>query len=416
MNDINKDLAKYFKSKNGINRLMTGLKNKYISLSRISGTITLTNITEEESIDIGDLLGKRIEIGTDLKTSFKEITKKINEGKYAGFDWLNLFNNYFNEKIITKENQKVAEINNMYNFFENFYIENKNKKYINEIKNVIMTDNNINYLIKKKYNKDKISLKAELNNILLLLDNIPNTPTALAVYSAKTGDPHYLDLNKSTSNLFIKILARLKNIEYSDSTEGKISILSEINIYTDPLSNYVITYKLTGNDILNRLSNLNEVINLNLLNINNLEKIDSLNKKVFIFENPSILNSLRFLNAPIVITSGIPNVSLYQLLDKLTKNNNIIYYNGDFDPEGLIIAQKIKEKFPNLILFCYDTIDYNICKSNNKLSDSRLKKLDNININELQIIKNLLFVNKTSAYQEKNINRIKEFIIKENNQ
>lgn len=416
MNDINKDLAKYFKSKNGINRLMTSLKNKYISLSRISGTITLTNITEEESLDLGDLLGKRIEIGTDLKTSFKEITKKINEGKYAGFDWLNLFNNYFNEKIITKEEQKVAGINNMYNFFEIFYVENKNKKYINEIRNILITDNNINYLIKKKYNKDKISLKAELNNILLLLDNIPNTPTALAVYSAKTGDPHYLDLNKSTSNLFIKILARLKNIEYNDSTEGKISILSEINIYTDPLSNYVITYKLTGNDILNTLSNLHEVINLNLLNINNLEKIDSLNKKVFIFENPSILNSLKNLNVPIVITSGIPNVSLYQLLDKLTKSNNIIYYNGDFDPEGLIIAQKIKEKFPNLILFCYDTIDYNICKSNNKLSDSRLKKLDNININELQAIKNLLFINKTSAYQEKNINRIKEFIIKENNQ
>ena len=93
MNNVNKELANYLKSKKGLTRLMNKLKEKYISLSRPSGTVVLNNLTEIESIDISNLLGKRIN-KEKLKTSFKEITKKINEGKYSDFTWRELLNYY----------------------------------------------------------------------------------------------------------------------------------------------------------------------------------------------------------------------------------------------------------------------------------------------------------------------------------
>lgn len=411
MNNINNELAEYLKTKDGLTRLMNKLKEKYISLSRASGTITINNITDSESIDISNLLGRKVKREDNLKTSFKEITKKINEGKYNGFDWLELLNIYYNEKIITKEEQKLNKWQEEYEFYKRIYEDNKDRKYVENLKVIIEEDEIINKTIKQKYHKNKYKLKYEIENILLLLDNIPDSPTPLAVYSSITGNPHYLDLNKSTSTLFLKVLSKIKNIEYKDKTEVKISILSEINIYTDPVSNFVITYKLIGNNILNSLNMNNEVVNLNLLNINKIDKISTDNKRVYVFENPSVLISLMDLNVSMIITSGIPNISLYTLLRKLEENNVEIYYNGDFDPEGLLIAEKLKERFSNIKLFCYDILDYTNAKSKEKISNSRLKKLDNVNSKELQDIKKILLESKVSAYQEQNLNRIKEYII-----
>lgn len=412
MNNISSDLAIYLKSKKGLSRLMKALKEKYISLSRPSGSVVINKLTEEESKDISNLLGKRIDKEETLKTSFKEITKKINEGKYNGFIWQELLGSYFNENIKTKEEQKQTNKQEEDIFYENLYEKNKDKKYIKSLKYLIENDENINKLIKQKYHRNKYSLKEELENILLLLDNIPQVPTSLAVYSSLTGNPHYLDFNKNTSTLFLKVIAKLKNIEYEEKTEVKINILSEINIYTDPVSNFVITYKLIGNDVLNELNNKNEVVNLNLLNINNIDKVSTDSKVVYVFENPSLLTSLMDLNVPIIITSGIPNISLYTLLKKLEETDTKIYYNGDFDPEGLLIADKLKLRFPKIELFCYNKADYDNAKSKESISDSRLKKLNNISSIELQEIKDILSINKIAAYQEQNINRIRKYIIK----
>lgn len=412
MNDVNYELAKYVKEKEGLKRLMQKLKDKYITLSRCSGTITIDNITLNESIDISNLLGKKIIVGTNLKTSFKEIEKKINEGKYSGFNWIIFLNNYFDNNILTKAEKQFNDKQEEDKYFKSLFEINKDRKYVNKVIELITQDEIISKLIKQKYHANKNKLFDEINNILLLLDNIPSSPTSLAVYSSMTGNPHYLDLNKNSSTLFYKILSKIKNIEYDDRNEVKITILSEINVYTDPISNFVITYKLIGNNILEELNRNNEVVNLNLMNINKISKLDTDNKTVYVFENPSLLTSLMDLKVPIIITSGMPNVSLYMVLKKLEESNTDIYYNGDFDPEGLLIADKIKLKFPSIKLFCYSIDDYLNVKSKEKISDSRLKKLDNINSKDLFNIKELLLNEKLAGYQEQNLNSIREFILR----
>lgn len=89
-----------------------------------------------------------------------------------------------------------------------------------------------------------------------------------------------------------------------------------------------------------------------------------------------------------------------------------MYYNGDFDPEGLVIADKLKCRYPNLELFCYDKDDYDACLSDNDISASRLKKLDKINSGELNLMKELLRTKKKTRYHEKNINKIVNYILK----
>lgn len=99
------------------------------------------------------------------------------------------------------------------------------------------------------------------------------------------------------------------------------------------------------------------------------------------------------------------------VLKKLIDSGNKIFYNGDFDPEGLLIVSKLKEKFPDIDLFCYDIVDYNKCRSNKEISVSRIKKLDSVIFDELMVIKELLINNNVSGYQEQNIDRIREFVV-----
>ena len=407
---MSEELAKYLKSKKGLNRLIIELKNKYISLGRYSGVVTLKKLTKEESIDISNLLGRRINEGETLKTSYKEITKKILETKYSSFNWEELLNSYCDEKIINKK--KLLELNdkNEYDFFQNILNNNKDKIYVDELRKIINEKNELYVTLKQRYNKDKSKLESDLNKILLLLNNIQQEPTPLPVYSVITGNPHYLDLNTRECSLFLKFLSYIYKEELPNDNEGKINLLSKINVYTDPISNYVITYKLRGNNVLDELSDNKEIINLNLLNILKLKEIDTKEKKVYIFENPAMLNSLYELDVPIIITSGIPNMSLYKVLEKLENSNNELYYNGDFDPEGLLIADKLKKRFPKLKLFCYEEDDYVNSKSKEVISDSRIKKMDRLEEENLQTIKDLLLKNKRSAYQEKNIDRIVKFI------
>ena len=130
MNHINRDLAHYLKSKHGFNRLFEKLKEKYISLGRYSGSVKIECVTEEESIDIGNLLGKRIEVGSTLKISFAEITKKIEQGKFSGFEWSKLFQYYFKDNIIDNKEKKEMDRKEEIIFFETLLEKNKDSSHI----------------------------------------------------------------------------------------------------------------------------------------------------------------------------------------------------------------------------------------------------------------------------------------------
>lgn len=170
--------------------------------------------------------------------------------------------------------------------------------------------------------------------------------------------------------------------------------------------NYVITYNL----VYDRKMPF-DVLNLNIDNISKLNNITGRNNKIFIFENPSILNYLKDkdLDISIIITSGIPNLAFYKLLENINSNTTL-YYNGDYDPEGLLIADKLNNKYSNIKLFLYDGKSYFNTKPSVCVGNNRLHKLELVKSKELQEVKSLLFENKKCGYQENNLLFIEKFI------
>lgn len=76
-------------------------------------------------------------------------------------------------------------------------------------------------------------------------------------------------------------------------------------------------------------------------------------------------------------------------------------YAGDFDPEGLLIAQRLKERYEDsLYLWKYEAEWYKKYLSGVRLSGSRIKKLDHVYRPELLEIKKWMQKEQKAAYQE----------------
>lgn len=396
-----KEYSKYFKNKKGYDRFIKKIYEKYQSLAKFTGTIKLNNLSSDEAYVLSQLFSENYNSGDNIKISIKQFLKIMDRSKFEDFDIATLVKEYLNVPLLTNKELKNNLIIEEDKFYQELIKDNL------KLKKIINRDN---LFIHQRYIKNKDSLRKDLINVINLINNLPKEKIMISLFSATyTKNPHYLDLDTNTCNLFINILSYLSNINYPNTREDKIKLLYKYNIEMDNLSNYVLTYNLlSSRKSINELSK--ETLILNIKNILNTSMFDSKLKKVFVFENPSILTKILSLNIDIsvIISGGFPNNAVYLLIDKLIASGNTIYYNGDFDPEGLIIAYKLKDKYQDrLKLFCYDKIDYENCKSNNVISNSRLNKMAKIDDKNLNIIKNLLLENKLAAFQENNDRIIK---------
>lgn len=408
------DYSKYFKEQPGFDRFIVKLYEKFQSLSKFSGTIKLSNLSQEEAICLSKLFGMSYKKGDNVTLSIKKFILIMNSSRYEDFNINTLVEEYLQVPLMTKKEVKDIDMNEEEEFYNSIILSSnsKGKKWLRDVVNKRSAPY---LLIHQRYKRDKEGLRKDLRAIITMIDNLPNEKIMLSLFSATyTKDPHYLDLETGTSNLFIYALSNLDGTNFPTTREEKISLLSKYNIEIDALSNFVITYNLlSSKSYINEFAKNKESLILNIQNIMSASSFDTKTKMVFIFENPSILTEIMSnnLDISVIISGGFPNACVYLLLDKLLASGNKLYYNGDFDPEGLLIADKLKDKYKdNIELFCYDDIDYKMCISKKKISLARLNKLSKVKAKELINIKKLLIENEIAVYQENNKDRIIKFL------
>lgn len=401
------DYLDYFKNNKGFERFMVKAKEKYQSYGRVTGIITLDNITYEEAVSLTDFFARKFEEGKTYKIKISEFNKVLDKSKFQDFEFTDYFYNTYDDfSYLTNTLKKRKFHEEFVSFIEDLLLEFKSEKLKDFFERNINKNFSTMCNIKSKYKQNKRALKEELLMIDKLLSNIPDKITYLPIYASITSNPHYLDYNAKSSNLFYRILSNILECDIPNTNLDKTKLLEKINVYIDSLSNYVITYNLVYDKEMPF-----DVLNLNIDNISKLNNITGRNNKIFIFENPSILNYLKDkdLDISIIITSGIPNLAFYKLLENINSNTTL-YYNGDYDPEGLLIADKLNNKYSNIKLFLYDGKSYFNTKPNVSLSNNRLHKLELIKSKELKEVKRLLLENKKCGYQENNLISIEGFI------
>lgn len=402
----------YFKNKKGFERLLNKIYKKYYSTSKLSGTIKLDKITNIEAIELSSFFGERFSENDTITISIKKFISIMDNTKFENFSLKTLLEEYLNKKLITKEEEITAIKDNEIKFYEDLInsIDNPAKSWLNY---TIKYKKGAYSIFKKMYNNDIQFLKKCIINTANLINNLPKAKELLPIFSSKiTNDPHYLDLDTTQNTIFIYALSYYDNTPFPVSRKEKIDLLFKYNIEIDNFSNNIITYNLLSS----RKSIIdfqNESLILNINNILNTKDFFAIDNKAYIIENPSILSEIMIqkVKKTVIISSGFPNTCLYLLVDKLLQSKTQLYYSGDLDPEGLLIAQKLKQIYKDKItLFCYSNIDYELGVSRKQVSSKRLSILKNITETDLQEAKNRLLLQKFASYQENNKNRIIEYV------
>jgi hypothetical protein len=102
-----------------------------------------------------------------------------------------------------------------------------------------------------------------------------------------------------------------------------------------------------------------------------------------------------------ICTNGQFRYAVWLLLERIPDDGISLYYSGDFDPEGLLMADTLKRRYGEKLQLLGMTIDhYSASKPAAEIDEKRMQKLKRIQSGELRGLADLMAEKKFAGYQE----------------
>ncbi|MCD7808124.1 MAG: TIGR02679 domain-containing protein [Erysipelotrichaceae bacterium] len=379
---------------------------KYQSLGHLGGKIVLNDLTSDEQEALGLLLGLDLSEGT-LNITYSKFMKVWKQTKFGDIDFLDVLKQLQAQPLFSNNELKVMKQQTLVKFKQDILDTYKDTMAYDWLSYYLNSDHLVNKQILD--NPDYDSLLCHVCDALNHLPINQNRYESLAIFSQNiTKNPHYFD-DGNAKELLLKGIEYLFNIDFNRSVEGMNETLYKAGIYKDDLSNYCYICHIQPiviHPAWKAFYDLYEPWNVNLYNILHIDGYFP-KMNIIILENPSVFRNLcdfikeYQLHIGLICSNGQLNFSTYLLLDKLDDSQCNLYYAGDFDPEGLLIADKLKQRYHHLKLWCYDeNYLYRYGIKQDKIASKRQKILLNIKDDTLQKISKTIFKTNMFAYQE----------------
>ncbi|MFI3215038.1 MAG: DUF2399 domain-containing protein, partial [Eubacteriales bacterium] len=219
------------------------------------------------------------------------------------------------------------------------------------------------------------------------------------------------------------------------SAEEKQELLFRVGILKDDISNQVMVYGVQAEKKDGKLHlgvqgfyEENELCMISLLTLTSLQRCIADGNRVYVVENPIVFARIIELvkgmkkhqradridavtmipehqmtgeKFGVLCVNGQPNLATLVMLDKLAKNHTEFHYAGDFDPEGLMIAQRLKNRYgEQLKLWHYGVKDYEKSMSQKTVDQTRMKMLEHVTDSDLMTIGTCIRNSGMAGYQE----------------
>lgn len=426
-----KESLNLINSNNIYKKIFLEVYSKYKKYGKITGSFTLKAANNEERRILSNFDSKVL---TEGKAKIKCSTvRELFNRKLKEYSFEELLVKVVGKELKTNKEIKDEEKNQEEKFYDDILKACDNgigRQWFLEVLDKKKYGYNI---IIRKYKSDKeINKLEELNKRIILtinsLNKLPylnNGYENIALFSAiNTRDSHFFDNDKFTGRLFIKAISFILNKDDPKDINEINELYYEVGILKDEISNHTTIYGLNAfnrdNSEVKAVNNFNiwrEPLQISISNLLKIDYLESINNTVFIFENPAVFHKILKVNGDnisLICTSGQLNLSSYIVLNKII-NLKKIYYAGDFDPEGLMIAYKIKKRYKNKVKFLnYTKESYINTMSNNIIEEKSMSQLNKINCIELDEVIRELRINKRAAYQELLIDEYLDLIKKIN--
>lgn len=176
---------------------------------------------------------------------------------------------------------------------------------------------------------------------------LPAAELSLPVFAGHvTGSTHALDRGEPLGDLVERGLSFL----IADGATDRRALWARFGVSLDAVSSTVLALNLrTRGSRLDRLlgaaADAGEPVHVTLRMLRGLNGVDAGGATVSIVENRSVLEAvadeLGAAALPLVCTSGEPTAAGRRLLELLRAGGARLRYHGDFDPEGIAIANSI---------------------------------------------------------------------------
>lgn len=246
------------------------------------------------------------------------------------------------------------------------------------------------------------------------LRNLPTSYTRLPVFSyQQTGNPHAFDDNQPAGILLLQMLtassSEAKQEELLSNIERKNSVLDEFYLLKDDINNDVAARGLlakteTVSDMWQGACKeacswkipLKEILRMKTIYP---EKGD----KILVVENSGVYSILldELPEVPMICSSGQFTYAVWKILRKLTESGIQIYYVGDMDPEGLVMAQQVLQTFPDHgHTIAMNLTSFALASHASALSETRLKQLRLVKDSKLKEVANQIYETHQVALQE----------------
>ena len=426
-----KESLNLINSNNIYKKIFLEVYSKYKKYGKITGSFTLKAATTEERQILFNFDSKAL---TEGKAKIKCSTvRDLFNRKLKEYSFEELLVKVVGKELKTNKEIKDEEKNQEEKFYDDILKACDNgigRQWFLEVLDKKKYGYNI---IIRKYKSDKeINKLEELNKRIILtinsLNKLPylnNGYENIALFSAvNTRDSHFFDNDKFTGRLFIKAISFILNKDDPKDINEINELYYEVGILKDEISNHTTIYGLNAFNMdssevkaVNSFNLWKEPLQISISNLLKIDYFEAINNTVFIFENPAVFHKILKVNGDnisLICTSGQLNLSSYILLNKIRNLKNI-YYAGDFDPEGLMIAYKIKKRYKDKVKFLnYTRESYINTMSNNIIEEKSMSQLNKINCIELDEVIRELRINKRAAYQELLIDEYLDLIKKIN--
>lgn len=411
-----KKCAEYLLTKN-VGRCMNEIKKRWISYGRFTGKITILDATKEEINDLTRITGIRFE-RDKIKLSVKDFENSLKESDFAPLDLKEVIDCYFGYTIITKndlQKNKEDEINQFQSNLYKILKDNSTYEITFDWFKHLFSDKESGYRILVHLKKEKQERVYDIFKSIILgteavLENQTNVP--IAVFASRiSGNPHFLDKGSESANLFVSFLTYIYQIEQIKSAQDWYALMEKASLSKDEIAGSVAIYNVH----LNRVDGFHkgseacyayeQPFMASYANIMDINAITTDENKVYVVENEMVFSYLvkemKNKHIAIICTSGQLSSTAQKIISLLAESNNQIYYSGDCDPEGLMICDKLFQKYPKqLHVWRMQPSDYQNSISQETISENRLKQLDHLENVVLKQTALQMREVKKSGYQE----------------
>lgn len=218
----------------------------------------------------------------------------------------------------------------------------------------------------------------------------------LPVFAASlTGDPHALDPGSENAHLFALLLQWRQSLEETSEVSVEAASLKRQALYLsagillDDVSNYAMLCGVEADvaegmrhEGMTGFAAADEPVNVPLSVLAKWQHIHCRDNTLWIVENPVVYAVLaeHWKKRSLMCMNGQPRLSAWLILRLLKKDRIRVYYAGDFDPEGLCIAERVQQSLtPEQFSFWHMTEgDYVRAISQKPVEDRRLRMLDKL--------------------------------------